>query len=626
MPSYPNESGGSLGDSVAQTHQTVRRWWWLLLPPIALAIGAAVFFTSTATEVYSAEAEVIIRTEESANLFPLGNVESLVRSPSAEAGFLESTEYVTRSMEASDSDVQVVVDVGDVGSRVEPSFIGFRARANDPDEAARAAQGWAETYIELRQELDAAELTATTSTLDNQLDALADERSLALESVAPIDRALQQTNDSTEIARLTTQRLVLLQSLEPALAPLDAQTAAISTELAELRLIEDFLADGDLSARINRTATVPTDPVAPSLLRNLIVALFIATIIGVGLIILAAALDDRARDSSEVIERVGMPCLAVVPFRRSDQGSVVPAPGPMAEAFHRLTSGIKFSGATGSPPQVIMFTSATESESKTTTASRLAVTLSRQGRRTLVIGADLRRPKLGAQFGIHRGSGLAEVLSGLYGPEDVISEVEGQPGLFVLRAGTVPNEAAPADLFRTGAFATMIEGLRSEFDTILIDCPPVLPVVDALEIAQSCDGIVLGVFAGRSRLAYLERALEMIVQSTATPLLGFVLTGVKRGAEGYGYASSYYEPTTSGRSLVDVREMPSPAVEIVKPEQARSEVVAEPGRSSSLSLDEVVFESASHDGSDVAHLFEEPKFRTRVWNEMKQRKVERTTK
>ena len=524
--------------SIAELLKMVRRWWWMCVPPIGIAIGLAVLFTTQAAPVYQAEAEVVIRTEESANLFPLSDAAMLTRSPSAEAGFLESTEFELAAIDAADSDAEVSVDVGDVNSRVEPSFISFQARAGSAEEAARVAQAWAQTYIELRHERDAGEVTQTISILESRLAVLDAERQVHLEVVNSIDEALQRSTDTTQISQLTTQRLVLLQALAPSLEPLDAQVEIISDELAELLLVADFFDGAELSARINRTADVPDAPVSPSLPRNIVLALIAGSLLGFGAIVLAEALDDRARSVEMVSRRLGVDGLSSVPYRRKDDESIATTTGPIAESFHRLASAIDFSELAGTSSKVLMFTSANASEAKTTTVTRLGATLARQGRRTLVIGADLRRPLLSNRLDLGSGAGLGEVLGGLYSFSSCVTEVPGHDGLFMLRSGTVATESSPVDLLRTDALEALIEEIRPEFDHILIDCPPVLPVVDALEIARVCDGVVLNVFAGKSRLARVERALEMIMQATRSPVIGFVLTGTRAMED--SYRGDYY--------------------------------------------------------------------------------------
>lgn len=231
-----------------------------------------------------------------------------------------------------------------------------------------------------------------------------------------------------------------------------------------------------------------------------------------------------------------------VPSRRGTE-SITTTTGRVAESFHRLASAIDFSELAGNTSKVLAFTSASAGEAKTSTVTRLGATLARQGRRTLIIGADLRRPMLSKRLEMGTGAGLGEVLGGLYPFESCVVDVAGHEGLFLLRAGTVATESSPVDLFRNPSLGALIAEIRPHFDHILIDCPPVLPVVDALEISRVCDGIVLNVFAGSSRLARVERAVEMITQATHSPIIGFVLTGTKASEETYRGDYYYSRPT-----------------------------------------------------------------------------------
>ena len=546
---------GSVSDIVA----TLRRWWWMFLPFVAVAVAAAIVLTSQSTPVYSSEAEVIIRTEESANLFPLSEVDSLLRSPSAEAGFLASTAYEVAADEAAGMVGEVQIDVGDVNSRVEPSFIGFTSTASTPQQAASAAQAWAETYVSMRQERDTSGLLETIETLETRLSELEADRDEHLAPVHALDRTLQNTTNPDAVSRLSTQRLVLLQSVESTLSPIDAQADLVTGELAQLRLVEDFLDGGELSARVNRTADVPEAPIAPSLPRNLALAVVLALVLGAAAVLLAEALDDRVRSATEVTARFGLQSLATVPHRRRDDLAPVAPAGPIAESFHRLASAIDFYAITGGKAKVLLVTSAQASESKTTTVSRLGATLARQGRRTLIIGADMRLPALASRFDEQSGPGLGELLGGLYPFAECVTEVEGHEGLFLLRSGMVVTEASPVDLLRSAALDKIIDEVRDDFDHILIDCPPVLPVVDALEITRVCDGIVLSLFAGQSKFGRVERALSMIMQATRKPILGFVLTGIKGGTD--SYTNGYYESRPRRISeLSEHLDAPSPSL------------------------------------------------------------------
>ncbi len=538
-PTDKDENGQAL--SLADLMGLIRRRWWLFIPPIVIAVTVISVLTVRTTPLYRAEAEVVIRTEETANLFPLSDVSSLLRSPSAEEGFLASTEYQEQSKLAAGSSVDVSLDIGDVTNRVEPSFITFTAVAADPASAASIAQAWADTYISMRHDRDVAELSRTIRTLERSIADLTGEKAVILQSLAPIDQLLATTTDTAEVTQLTTQRLALLQSLASELAPVESEMALVNNELANLHLIENFISSQTISARINRVATAPSAPFAPSIPRNLAFAVGLGLLLGAAAAFFVESTDDRIRRSSDIENRVGLQSLAAVHHLRKDDGAVhVVESGQVAEAFHRLASALDFATINGSPNQVLMFTSGRSAEGKTTTVARLAVTLAKQGRRTLVIGADLRRPTLGQRLGHQAGPGLGEILSGLYGPESCISDSTGYANLGLLPAGNIPDGRNPAELLRSPIFEATLEQLRGSYDHILIDCPPILPVVDALVLTDLVDGIIFNAFANRTKLKDVSRSLSLIRQATTTPIIGFVLNGANSKAEGYTNDNQYY--------------------------------------------------------------------------------------
>ena len=395
------------------------------------------------------------------------------------------------------------------------------------------------TYIDLRHQRDELDVSQTVATLQETATSLDAERVAILEALAPIDRLLNVSDDGTEVARLSTQRVALLQSIEPQLTPIDRQLDAINDELASLQLIQNFLSTETVSARMNRLPSIPESPVSPSLSRNLAFGLFGALILAGAAVLVAEARDDRVRSADQLSTESGLSYLSTIPLKRRDDGMASARDhGPLAESFQRLASSIGFTRVGESDNQVLMFTSARARESKTTTVARLGMVLAHQGQRTIVIGADLRRPTLDQRFVAPDSFGLAEYLEGDRQLDQCIAPVSSAPNLSILPAGIVSGDHSPAELLRSPRMAELIESLREDFEHILIDCPPILPVVDALEIAKLCDGIVLGAFVSRTKMGQFDQALNLLYRSTDTPVLGYVLTGVKEGSS--YYSDSYY--------------------------------------------------------------------------------------
>ncbi len=175
--------------------------------------------------------------------------------------------------------------------------------------------------------------------------------------------------------------------------------------------------------------------------------------------------------------------------------------------------------------KAILITSAGPQEGKSTLAGHLAVSLAAAGRRTLLIDADLRRPALHAAFGCRAAPGLSDLLLSRGDSVEAIQPTSA-PGLFLLPAGN-SNRAVP-DLLAQGRLEAVLQPLRAEFDTILIDTSPLLAVNDALLMSQHVDAVILSVRPNRSQTPLVHEACERL-RALDIPVLGTVLNGERAG-------------------------------------------------------------------------------------------------
>src|SRR4029077_18953273 len=180
-------------------------------------------------------------------------------------------------------------------------------------------------------------------------------------------------------------------------------------------------------------------------------------------------------------------------------------------------------------------TSPAANDGKTSTLANLGLAFAQAGDRVLVVSCDLRRPRLGQFFGVAEEPGLTTVLADGTPLEDVIQPVAGQQRLWVLPAGRGPPQ--PAEVLNSPKAQQIFKPLADGFDLVLIDSPPLLPVTDAVLLAQVADGVLLVASAGQSRRADLRRAREKLTQVNAT-VVGVVLNQVTRET-GYGYGYGY---------------------------------------------------------------------------------------
>jgi capsular exopolysaccharide synthesis family protein len=181
--------------------------------------------------------------------------------------------------------------------------------------------------------------------------------------------------------------------------------------------------------------------------------------------------------------------------------------------------------------RVMMIASAVSSEGKTSLASYLATSLARSGLRTLLIDADLRSPMMHRLFDRPPAPGLSELLRDEIDLDEALAATA-VDGLTLLAAGQCDRQTLRA--LSQGGIAPLFDRLKERFDFILVDSSPILPVADAMLIAQHADAAIFSIFSEVSRKAKVQAACERL-QRLGVPVLGAVVTGVHAGAYGNGY-------------------------------------------------------------------------------------------
>lgn len=203
---------------------------------------------------------------------------------------------------------------------------------------------------------------------------------------------------------------------------------------------------------------------------------------------------------------------------------------PISEQFRTVRTNIQFSSV-DEEIQVIMITSSGPSEGKSTTAANMAVVFAQQGKRTLFIDADLRKPSSHYTFSFTNNSGLTSVLTKQSALIDAVKIVE-PLGLHVLTSGPIPPN--PAELLSSRMMKELLDLAKMEYDVIIIDTPPVVAVTDAQIISNLCQGVVLVVSSGRTETDAAVKAKELL-ENTGTKILGVVLNNKEMKSNTYYY-------------------------------------------------------------------------------------------
>ncbi len=284
------------------------------------------------------------------------------------------------------------------------------------------------------------------------------------------------------------------------------------------------------------------EPSSPDPLENVGIGLLGGLVLGAGIAVLRARLDRTVKNENDTTAVTDVPVVGVTLRDPGATKDLRAGDAVVTEDYRRLRVNFQFLDV-DSPPRVVMVSSAQASEGKSTLTVGLAMALAEVGNRVVIVDADLRRPRVAQILGLVEDVGLTNVLAGGADLEDVI---QASPTSSVAVLGAGPTPPNPGRLLVSENMRALIEKLRAEFDVVLVDAPPVLPVADAAQIATVVDGSLVVVRYGSTRTDHLEQAVGALEQVGGAPL-GLVITMVPRGADlanarglatRYGYAAT----------------------------------------------------------------------------------------
>lgn len=354
--------------------------------------------------------------------------------------------------------------------------------------------------------------------LDLPVDADGLARSISVE--APLDTLLMEiTVTATDPGKASDIANAVARQLETAVVQLSPgqEAALMVTTIAP--------------------ASPAASPSAPNKKLDLAVGLVVGLAAGTAAVLVLELLLATTSDRASVARATSAPVLAQIPTRRRRSGPVG-APGDVGriEAYRTLRTNLEFLHRPGES-QVLLITSPSPGDGKTTTAIALADVLASAGERVLLVDGDMRRPSMADKLGLEGAAGLSSILSERAGLDDVV-QPWGLHGLQVVTAGTCPPN--PSELLASATMSRFLKESRERFTTVVIDSAPALPVTDAALLSSRVDATLVVVNARRTPVRHLaEVALRFRI---AGAHLGGVV--VNRSAQ---RTSSYYGQRRSGR-------------------------------------------------------------------------------
>jgi capsular exopolysaccharide synthesis family protein len=453
-----------------KTLRIVRSHKWAILQALVIIPALALVLTLQQDKQYTATSSLLFNSNDVGT----GPVD-FSREATTNEELLQLPVVAQRTAEAlgGRTSASQVEDAVDVETTPDSDIVKIHATAPTPARAAQLANSYGEAFVEMRRE-------GVEATLQRRLEIYES----AYDSLSPDE----QDGQRGELLQDRINRIKLSQALR-------AGEAVQNAELVQ-------------------AATPPTDPSSPKPVRNLILAVLLAGVVGLGLAALLDRLGGALRTEDELERLYGLPILARIPRVRSlgkqlQQHALGDDPrgNPAAEAFRTLRANLRYFGV-DRDLRSILVASPVGGDGKSAVAAGLAMTMAQMGDSVVLVEADLHKDRSSEAFSEPSGRGLSTVLAGAASLDQALVETplshDGSYGrsLTVLRSGPIPPNAS--ELLESERMRAHIAELEDRFDTVIIDTAPLAVVSDALALVTETSGVI-----AVSRLRHTRRDAAM---------------------------------------------------------------------------------------------------------------------
>ncbi len=462
---------------------------------------------------------------------PIATYVQLAQSKIVAEYTIQDLGLATRSefKKLSDRDlISMILSFVQIDDPKESNILSVTVHANDPQLAVDIANAWAQNFIRVNLDLSREGANSRYQFIDGQLKNM----KAKLDQDKSNKRNYLDPSNEAEADQLV-YKMLLQQDQATQIEAKGEDPGIVVVDKAEL----------------------PDGPIKPKKGLALILGLFIGLFLGVQAAFWLEKIQDRVK-SEEDLKATGLTPLAFIPnFRQQKDGKTKFSPterfspkhlidnhdfdnSSYQESFKVFRTNLTFSQI-DKKLQVISVFSSNPEEGKTLVNADLALSLSHTGKKVLLVDADIRKSSVGAIFGIKvpPKTGLPMLLTGQGKASAMIVKSEFK-NLWLLPNNVIPPN--PAELLGSDALKHLIQELKKQFDYIVFDGAPILPVTDSALLSRSLDGVVLMARFNKTRRSDVRRALQLL-RAVQAPLLGIMLNCVdaKTGQYGYGYGYGY---------------------------------------------------------------------------------------
>ena len=296
--------------------------------------------------------------------------------------------------------------------------------------------------------------------------------------------------------------------------------------------------------RIVDWADVPKSPFSPNRKREINSGIMLGLLVGIGLAFFLEYIDSTIKTAGDVEAYVRLPFLGYIPCAKQEANTpkdidVISSKLPhsrIAEAYRSVRTSIIFSAPEDRPLKTILVTSAAPQEGKSTVLINLGIVFANSNEKTILVEADMRRPRIASSLGFSNKEGLSSFLAGTASLESVIQPTF-IPNLFCIPSG--PHPPNPAELLVSTKTRQLLEELKMKYDRIIIDSPPIASVTDTAILANIVDGVIDVIKANFLNIDIILRGRQRLYEAKAR-IVGVILNNVNVKKEDSYYYYHYY--------------------------------------------------------------------------------------
>jgi polysaccharide biosynthesis transport protein len=533
---------------------TLRHRGWLIVATVAAALLVAGVYVKTATPVYEAQSSLLFSPVPASATLPT-NIPGLISTSSDPTRDIQTAADVVSSLTVAKdvkSSLRLSASATAILGRinVQPvansNVLAITAKASTPTVAAALANGFARTTI---------------------LDRTVQFRAAVGQQIAGLNAQLRSTGGSTATG----------------------STASLAQQLAELRTLRAGpLPDMSISA----LAVPPPGRTSPRVTLTAAASIVAGLVLGILGILGLEAFDSILRREDQLKTLFRLPILARVPrdvqsgsrLRRRATTPRTPESlaFPTLESFRTLRAMALASRSPDQPiPRSLLVTSAAPGEGKTTTALNLAASVAASGASVILIEGDLRRPSIGKALGLQSPYDVTSVVTGEVGLARALVSSSRHPNIkFLLADGMRSQGSLGGDALFLPTVGQMLKEAERLADFVVVDSPPLLAVIDALELAREADCVLIVAQLGRTHLRRLAALGSLLKEAHIAPA-GIALIGAELPGGRGAYAYQYQQPARSElRPALEFSA--SPADEDPEPQKRERPRLRERTRSSTV--------------------------------------------